>query len=137
MACDETHTVLQGEVLAEKLVIPRLRVRKDWFKGLNNDPIDHSHPDIGIHPDAQDGPTGAAHCPISQTFLLSSFQIQVSRVGVHTPCIMGAIRCDTKYKLRADVIADANTTAGMRRHLLVDVMDIPMSTHRRLLQVHC
>ena len=52
-------TVLkQGEVLAEKLVVPRLTVRKDWYKGLDPDPIDHSHPDVGIRPDAQDGSTG-------------------------------------------------------------------------------
>lgn len=50
--------LIQGEVLAEKLVVPRLRVRKDWYKGLDPDPIDHSHPDVGIRPDAQDGSTG-------------------------------------------------------------------------------
>ncbi|CAL8462321.1 g1854 [Coccomyxa elongata] len=50
-----------GEVLAEKLVVPRLRVRKDWYKGLDPDPIDHSHPDVGIRPDAQDGSTVAAN----------------------------------------------------------------------------
>lgn len=44
--------------MAEKLVVPRLRVRKDWYKGLNDDPIDHTHPDIGVMPDAQDGGTG-------------------------------------------------------------------------------
>ncbi|KAK9817910.1 hypothetical protein WJX72_004192 [[Myrmecia] bisecta] len=36
-----------SELLAERLLVPRLQVRKDWFKGLNPDPIDHSHPDIG------------------------------------------------------------------------------------------
>mmetsp|Transcript_4558 Transcript_4558/g.9807 ORF Transcript_4558/g.9807 Transcript_4558/m.9807 type:complete len:1070 (-) Transcript_4558:202-3411(-) len=35
-----------GEKLAERLTIPRLQVRKDWYKGLAPDPIDHSHPDI-------------------------------------------------------------------------------------------
>ncbi len=47
-------------MLAEKLVVPRLRVRKDWYKGLDDDPTDHSHPDVGIRPDAQDGSTGSA-----------------------------------------------------------------------------
>ncbi|EIE24136.1 integrin alpha N-terminal domain-containing protein [Coccomyxa subellipsoidea C-169] len=50
-----------GEVLAEKLVVPRLRVRKDWYKGLDDDPTDHSHPDVGIRPDAQDGSTVEAN----------------------------------------------------------------------------
>lgn len=33
--------------MQEKLVVPRLAVRRDWFKGLNPDPVDHSHPDVG------------------------------------------------------------------------------------------
>lgn len=27
--------------------MPRLRVRKNWYVGLNPDPVDHSHPDVG------------------------------------------------------------------------------------------
>jgi hypothetical protein len=45
----------QGEVLREKLVLPRLKVRKGWWEGLGEQPIDTSHPDIGSRPDAQDG----------------------------------------------------------------------------------
>ena len=44
---------LQGEQLPEKLVVPRLRVHRDWFKGLAEDFIDHSHPDVGAAPDAE------------------------------------------------------------------------------------
>ena len=43
---------MQGEQLAEKLVVPRLRVHKDWFVGLAEDFIDHSHPDVGAAPDS-------------------------------------------------------------------------------------
>lgn len=39
--------LLQGEQLIERLYIPRLRVKKNWYVGLNPDPIDHSHPDVG------------------------------------------------------------------------------------------
>ena len=35
--------------------VPRLKVRRDWFKGLKADPIDHSHPDVGNQPDAETG----------------------------------------------------------------------------------
>ncbi len=49
---------MQGEILGEKLIIPRLRVRKDWFQNLDPDPTDHTHPDLGINPDAQDGTLG-------------------------------------------------------------------------------
>ncbi len=33
--------------MAERLAVPKLRVRRDWFKGLAPDPVDHSHPDVG------------------------------------------------------------------------------------------
>lgn len=46
---------MQGELLDEKLVVPRLRVRKNWFEGLADEPIDTTHPDVGANPDAQDG----------------------------------------------------------------------------------
>lgn len=52
--------MLQGEILGEKLIVPRLRVRKDWYQNLAPDPTDHTHPDLGINPDAQDGTTGEA-----------------------------------------------------------------------------
>lgn len=35
-----------GEDLGKKLFVPRLRVRKNWYVGLNPDHVDHSHPDI-------------------------------------------------------------------------------------------
>ncbi|GIL89184.1 hypothetical protein Vretimale_18615 [Volvox reticuliferus] len=37
-----------GEKMTEGLQISRLRVRKDWYVGLDpKDPFDHSHPDVG------------------------------------------------------------------------------------------
>lgn len=38
----------------EKLVVPRLKVHRDWYQGLAADFIDHSHPDVGGAPDAQE-----------------------------------------------------------------------------------
>eukprot|EP00850_Spirogloea_muscicola_P022864 SM000315S11901 [mRNA] locus=s315:111541:117447:- [translate_table: standard] len=35
-----------GHQLAEKLVVPRLRVKRDWYVGLDPDHVDHEHPDI-------------------------------------------------------------------------------------------
>lgn len=49
---------VQGEILPEKLIVPRLRIRKDWYQNLAPDPTDHSHPDLGTNPDAQDGTRG-------------------------------------------------------------------------------
>ncbi|DBA92804.1 TPA: hypothetical protein ACH3X1_002991 [Trebouxia sp. C0004] len=39
--------------LAHSFFVPPLKVRKDWFEGLNPDPTDHSHPDVGNIADAQ------------------------------------------------------------------------------------
>ncbi|KAI8464347.1 MAG: hypothetical protein J3K34DRAFT_492220, partial [Monoraphidium minutum] len=36
-----------GERLSQSLRVPRLRVRRNWFVGVNPDPVDHSHPDVG------------------------------------------------------------------------------------------
>ena len=33
--------------MAERFVLERLKVRRDWYKGLAADPIDHVHPDVG------------------------------------------------------------------------------------------
>jgi hypothetical protein len=60
-----TSVCNQGEQLAEKLVVPRLRVRKDWHVGLNPDPVDHSHLDIGAAPDAQEVADAAAIARVS------------------------------------------------------------------------
>ena len=39
--------------------MPRLRVRKDWYLGLADDPISHDHPDAGDKKDAELGFVGA------------------------------------------------------------------------------
>jgi len=46
---------MQGEALslAHSFFVPPLKVRKDWYEGLNPDPTDHSHPDVGNIADAQ------------------------------------------------------------------------------------
>jgi hypothetical protein len=45
--------------MAEKLVVPRLRVRRDWHKGLAADPINREPRDGAAHRDAQDGTLAA------------------------------------------------------------------------------
>ncbi|XP_038702090.1 protein DEFECTIVE IN EXINE FORMATION 1-like isoform X2 [Tripterygium wilfordii] len=37
---------VSGYIMTEKLVVPRLKVRKDWHVGLHPDPVDRSHPDV-------------------------------------------------------------------------------------------
>jgi hypothetical protein len=38
---------MQGEEASYPIAIPSLRVKRDWFVGLDPDFIDHSHPDVG------------------------------------------------------------------------------------------
>lgn len=38
----------QGELLPQRLQVPRLAVKREWYVGINPDPIDHSHPDVGM-----------------------------------------------------------------------------------------
>jgi outer membrane protein assembly factor BamB len=45
-----------GAEASYRLFIPRLRVKHDWYAGLNPDPNDHSHPDVGA--DADDSGIG-------------------------------------------------------------------------------
>ncbi|CAL1378871.1 unnamed protein product [Linum trigynum] len=37
---------VSGYMMTEKLEIPRRRVKKDWYVGLKQDPVDRSHPDV-------------------------------------------------------------------------------------------
>lgn len=37
---------VSGYMMADKLEIPRRKVRKDWYVGLDSDPVDRSHPDV-------------------------------------------------------------------------------------------
>jgi len=37
---------VSGYIMSDKLVIPRLKVKQDWYVGLHPDPVDRSHPDV-------------------------------------------------------------------------------------------
>ncbi|XP_077238805.1 protein DEFECTIVE IN EXINE FORMATION 1-like [Tasmannia lanceolata] len=37
---------VSGYLMTEKLEVPRLRVRKNWYVGLHPDPVDRFHPDV-------------------------------------------------------------------------------------------
>ena len=32
--------------MVDKLVVPRRKVKKNWYVGLDPDPVDRSHPDV-------------------------------------------------------------------------------------------
>lgn len=37
---------ISGYMVVDKLEVPRRKVRKNWYVGLNADPVDRSHPDV-------------------------------------------------------------------------------------------
>ncbi|XP_077216185.1 protein DEFECTIVE IN EXINE FORMATION 1-like isoform X2 [Tasmannia lanceolata] len=37
---------ISGYLMTERLEVPRLKVRKNWYVGLHPDPVDRSHPDV-------------------------------------------------------------------------------------------
>ncbi|GLT92662.1 hypothetical protein SLE2022_104890 [Rubroshorea leprosula] len=37
---------VSGYMMTERLVVPRRKVRKDWYVDLHSDPVDRSHPDV-------------------------------------------------------------------------------------------
>ncbi|GLT37568.1 hypothetical protein SLA2020_118790 [Shorea laevis] len=37
---------VSGYMMTEKLVVPRRKIRKDWYVDLHSDPVDRSHPDV-------------------------------------------------------------------------------------------
>eukprot|EP00891_Asterochloris_glomerata_P005963 jgi/Astpho2/5963/e_gw1.00080.8.1_t len=73
-----------GERLSSHMQVPRLKVRRDWFKGLRDDPIDHSHPDVGTQPDAETGDVPCA-MPLLQTVPCRALQHTGSAAGQQHP----------------------------------------------------
>ncbi|KAL8121507.1 hypothetical protein AgCh_018293 [Apium graveolens] len=37
---------VSGYLMSDKLVVPRMKVKRDWHVGLDSDPVDRSHPDV-------------------------------------------------------------------------------------------
>ncbi|KAK9842754.1 hypothetical protein WJX74_001858 [Apatococcus lobatus] len=84
-----------GEKLFERIAVGPLRVHRDWYVGLKDDPIDHAHPDVGDTPDSGLGINpfrrlllheGSASMPnISQPFWKQQQQqpINVPSEGLH------------------------------------------------------
>lgn len=33
-------------MMVDKLIVPRRKVKKNWYVGLDPDPVDRSHPDV-------------------------------------------------------------------------------------------
>ena len=40
------HSRVSGYMMTDKLEVPRRRVKKNWYVGLDLDPVDRSHPDV-------------------------------------------------------------------------------------------
>ena len=40
------YSRVSGYMMTDKLEVPRRRVKKNWYVGLDPDPVDRSHPDV-------------------------------------------------------------------------------------------
>ncbi|KAL3137120.1 hypothetical protein ABBQ32_006695 [Trebouxia sp. C0010 RCD-2024] len=96
----------RGEALslARSFDVPPLKVRKDWFEGLNPDPIDHSHPDVGTKADAQVGEDGQELGSSSKRAQLRGNQQQSAKGLVPTAQQAGAAQ---RRRLQAEQGSDS------------------------------
>lgn len=83
--------------MPERLTVPRLRIRKDWYQNLAPDPTDHSHPDLGVRPDAQDGTTGEAFDRCSCTCIGFTHRFMVLLTLVLRPEVKTKVLSSTQY----------------------------------------
>lgn len=37
---------MSGYMMVDKLIVPRRKIKKNWYVGLDPDPADRSHPDV-------------------------------------------------------------------------------------------
>lgn len=66
---------VSGYLMTDKLVVPRRKIRKNWYIGLNPDPVDRSHPDVhddqlileAMEKQSKAQATGSAHQSTPQT----------------------------------------------------------------------
>uniref|UniRef100_A0A164T0K8 DEX1 C-terminal domain-containing protein n=1 Tax=Daucus carota subsp. sativus TaxID=79200 RepID=A0A164T0K8_DAUCS len=77
---------VSGYLMSDKLVVPRLKVKRDWHVGLDSDPVDRSHPDVHDDELIQDAvlnskPSPAAHLNMANA---SKIENQETQNNSHT-----------------------------------------------------
>ncbi|XP_059667914.1 protein DEFECTIVE IN EXINE FORMATION 1 isoform X2 [Cornus florida] len=73
-------------MMSDKLEVPRLRVKKDWYVGLHPDPVDRSHPDVHDDRLIQEAvinsiPQPNGSTPVANTSLSTSAEVHVDKVN--------------------------------------------------------
>ena len=89
----------QGESMMEQLTVERLKVRRDWYKGLAADPIDHSHPDVG---DGDEPPAAAQRVGLQVCTTLPLRPLAPRLLSVLVGMAPGLGACKARQRLRVD-----------------------------------
>ncbi|XP_049406961.1 protein DEFECTIVE IN EXINE FORMATION 1 [Solanum stenotomum] len=113
---------VSGYLMSDKLEIPRLKVKKNWYVGLNSVPVDRSHPDV--HDDQ-----------LIQEHLMESVvrHNASSHSGNHSDSTASAVHNETHSALE-EVHHDASSHSG--NHSDSTASAVHNETHSVLEEVH-
>uniref|UniRef100_J3LUC1 DEX1 C-terminal domain-containing protein n=2 Tax=Oryza brachyantha TaxID=4533 RepID=J3LUC1_ORYBR len=77
-------------MMMDKLEVPRRKVRKDWYVGLNPDPVDRSHPDVHDSSIAKKAASEEAHLNIQDNPVANESSKEAQSRGTTDPTTQGA-----------------------------------------------
>ena len=116
----------QGEQMAERLQVPKLRVRRDWYKGLAADHVDHGHPDVGNSSDAMAPRAAQAAQACHLAFVLHLDTRERDKLAGQNMLIVYSRLCGSKQGQQGRRLlmvpgdSDNGTGSGPRRRLLAE-----------------
>ncbi|KAK6779175.1 hypothetical protein RDI58_021359 [Solanum bulbocastanum] len=113
---------VSGYLMSDKLEIPRLKVKKNWYVGLNSVPVDRSHPDV--HDDQ-----------LIQEHLMESVvrHNASSHSGNHSDSTASAVHNET-HSVLDEVHHDASSHSG--NHSDSTASSVHNETHSVVEEVH-
>ncbi|KAL3327308.1 hypothetical protein AABB24_035134 [Solanum stoloniferum] len=113
---------VSGYLMSDKLEIPRLKVKKNWYVGLNSVPVDRSHPDV--HDDQ-----------LIQEHLMESVvrHNASSHSGNHSDSTASAVHNET-HSILEEVHHDASSHSG--NHSDSTASAVHNETHSVVEEVH-
>ncbi|KAK2966140.1 hypothetical protein RJ640_018393 [Escallonia rubra] len=74
---------VSGYMMSDKLVVPRLKVKKDWYVGLHPDPVDRSHPDVHDEQLVQEAIMNSIPCKLYLIYLKVGFDAAILTIYVN------------------------------------------------------
>uniref|UniRef100_A0A0D9ZF68 DEX1 C-terminal domain-containing protein n=1 Tax=Oryza glumipatula TaxID=40148 RepID=A0A0D9ZF68_9ORYZ len=139
---------VSGYMMMDKLEVPRRKVHKDWYVGLNPDPVDRSHPDVHdssiakkaaseeSHPNIQDKPVVNESSKESQSRSTNDSTTQgvdsMKRASKEEP--VESKPNSTRGQENMDVLNNLNSTDAGNNSSLSTTTENASHVQRRLLQ---